>query len=105
MILLRPIITEKTMKEAARSRYTFLVERRADKKSIAKVVGDLFGVKVESVGTVVTAGKGRRFGRRAKFVRGQNTKKAVVSLASGQVLDLFEVKGQAEGQEQEVKTK
>lgn len=90
-ILKRPIITEKSMKEAEKARFTFEVERQADKKTIKKTVENLFSVQVLSVATRIVKGKTKRFGKRAKQVALAEYKKATVQLSPGQKIGLFEV--------------
>ena len=75
-----------------------MLQREADKRSIAKTVKELYSVTVISVSTVTIPQKGRRFGRRAKLVSGSPTKKAIVKLAPGQTLSLFESGSQKEHQ-------
>lgn len=77
-IIIRPIITEKTMKIMAESKYTFVVHKNCNKIQIKNAVEQIFGVDVEKVFTMNYMGKKKRVkiyqGKRADF------KKAVVKL-------------------------
>lgn len=90
-ILIRPIITEKSMDQAGRGRFTFMVEKEATKPQIQKAVEDQFKVKVLSVQTLIVKGKRGRGGKRRTVIRRSPAKKAIVKLSPGQRIDLFEV--------------
>ena len=62
-IIIKPVITEKSMDELQNGKYTFKVAKNANKIEIAKAVEELFGVKVEKVNTVNCHGKLKRMGR------------------------------------------
>lgn len=62
-IVVRPVITERSMRDMEESKYTFVVDRKANKIEIKKAVEELFGVKVEKVNVVNYMGKMRRMGR------------------------------------------
>ncbi len=84
-ILRGPVVTEKSTMGTQDGRYTFKVDRGANKIDIQKAVEHFFGVDVVSVNTLNRVGKKRRF----KGVLGQTSgiKKAVVRLKEGQVID------------------
>ena len=77
-IIVRPIITEKSMLGATDKKYTFEVAKKANKIEIAKAVEEIFGVKVAKVNTVNVRGKLRRQGRNQGYTRAW--KKAYVTL-------------------------
>lgn len=77
-IIIKPIITEESMKGAADRKYTFQVAKDANKIEIAKAVEELFGVEVSSVNTISVRGKFRRQGRVGGFTA--SSKKAIVTL-------------------------
>lgn len=77
-IVIRPIITEKSMLGATDKKYTFEVAKGAGKIEIAKAVEELFGVKVAKVNTVNVRGHLRRQGRSQGYTRAW--KKAYVTL-------------------------
>ncbi len=87
-ILVRPIITERSMADSEEGKYTFVVDRRANKYQIRNAVETIFGVKVTRVNTMRMLGKRRRMGMRVG--RRPNWKKAIVQLAPGEALDFFE---------------
>ena len=68
-IIIRPIITEKSMNGAAMKKYTFEVAKNAEKIQIKKAVEELFGVKVEKVNTLNVRGRLRRQGRHQGYTR------------------------------------
>lgn len=77
-LIIRPIITEKSMDEMAEGKYTFEVDRRANKVEIKKAIEEIFEVEVEKVNTMNVRGKvktqGMTSGKRADW------KKAIVKL-------------------------
>ena len=77
-IIVRPIITEKSMLGATDKKYTFEVAKKANKIEIAKAVEEIFGVKVAKVNTVNVRGRLRRLGRNQGYTRAW--KKAYVTL-------------------------
>ena len=105
-ILIRPVITEKTStlqyegtnagpraryaddERDVKPKYTFEVAADATKVEIRKAVEGLFEVKVVSVRTMNCRGKDRRVGR--SVGRRRHWKKAIVEVAEGEMIDLFE---------------
>ena len=85
-IIRRPLITEKAMKGSEHNQVVFQVSLDATKPEIKKAVESVFGVKVKSVNTLRQMGKQKLF-RGRKGVRSE-TKKAIVSLAEGQSIDV-----------------
>lgn len=92
-VLIRPIISEKSLNQAARGWYTFAVSRRANKPEIKKAVEETFKVKVLAVKTMVVRGKSVRTGKRRTAVKKSDWKKAVVKLPLDQKIELFTVTG------------
>jgi large subunit ribosomal protein L23 len=87
-IIRRPIfLTEKSNTLRGQNQVVFEVLRGANKIQIKSAVQKLFGVKVESVNTMIYRGKDRRMGR--GYAKMQNWKKAVVTLAEGENIDFF----------------
>ena len=81
-IILKPIITEKSMEMLTQGKYTFKVAKDANKIEIAKAVEALFkGVKVAKVNTISVRGRLKRMGRNAGYT--SDWKKAIVTLAEG----------------------
>ena len=88
-IIIKPIITEESMKGAADRKYAFQVAEEANKIEIAKAVEELFGVKVSKVNTISVNGKFRRQGRNGGFTA--SSKKAIVTLtADSKGIEFFE---------------
>lgn len=77
-IIIRPVVTEQAMAESANKKYTFEVDRRANKIEIANAIEEIFDVDVEKVNTMNVKGKTVRRGLTKG--RTKNWKKAVVSL-------------------------
>ena len=77
-IVIRPIITEKSMAGITNMRYTFAVAKDANKIEIAKAVESAFDVKVDKVNTINVRGKMRRQGRFEGYT--PSWKKAIVTL-------------------------
>ncbi|MBQ7964761.1 MAG: 50S ribosomal protein L23 [Ruminococcus sp.] len=88
-IVIRPIITEKSMLGIAEKKYTFEVAKSATKIDIARAVEELFKVKVAKVNTVHVRGHLRRQGRFEGYTRAW--KKAYVTLtADSKTIEFFE---------------
>lgn len=89
-IVIKPIITEKSMDETAHSRFTFKVARDANKPMIKKAIEEQFKVNVLDLQTMTVHGKSKRRGRTRRESHAQPWKKAIVRLKEGQKIDLFE---------------
>ncbi len=85
-VILSPVITEKATKLSEANQVVFRVALNATKPQIAKAVSDLFKVKVVGVNTVRVKGKPKQF-RQRPFER-SDYKKAIVTLAEGQTIDI-----------------
>lgn len=93
-VLKRPVITEKTLFLASTANaYTFEVQPSATKTQIGKAVEELFGVKVTGVSTVMRGRSMRRTGKRRTTTMVPRKKKAIVTLAKGQAITLFDITG------------
>lgn len=77
-IILRPVITEESMDNVAKRKYTFVVDKDANKIEIAKAVEELFGVEVKKVNTMNVRGHLRRYGRYEGYT--SDWKKAIVTI-------------------------
>lgn len=80
-IVLRPIVTEKSMAALALRKYTFEVAKDANKIEIGKAVEALFNVKVAKVNTLICPGRLKRQGKYSGYT--PDWKKAVVTLKEG----------------------
>lgn len=90
LVILKPLISEKSMGLAKENLYTFLVDRNADKNKISKAVSDKFNVTVLSVKTINIRGKTKLQRTRKGYFQSSPFKKAVVHLKTGQRIALFE---------------
>ena len=89
-IIIRPVITEQSMEQTEMKRYTFEVDKTANKIEIAKAIEEIFGVKVAKVNTLRQLGKVKRTGAYPKGKRA-DYKKAVVTLtADSKTIEFFE---------------
>ncbi|MCX5779405.1 MAG: 50S ribosomal protein L23 [Firmicutes bacterium] len=87
-IIIKPVVTEKSMNLLADNKYTFVVDKKSNKTEIKNAIEDIFKVKVDKVYTMIVKGKPKRMG---KFEgRTSDRKKAIVSLKPGQKIKLFE---------------
>ena len=86
-ILFAPVVSEKSYGLLDEGKYTFIVDPRANKTEIKIAVEKVFGVKVVSVNTQNREGK--RVRTRRGFGRRASTKRAIVSVASGDRIDIF----------------
>ncbi len=87
-VLRRPVITEKSTNLQEQGRYSFEVAPRASKLQIKRAVEEAFSVKVLGVNTMNAKGKRKRFGPRETSRR--SWKKAIVTLAPGNSITIFE---------------
>ncbi len=88
-IIVKPVISEKTYGLMDENKYTFIVDPRANKTEIKIAVQQIFDVKVLSVNTMNMTGKRKRRG----YIVGKrpDLKKAIVTLAPGEEIELFAV--------------
>lgn len=86
-ILLAPVVSEKSYGLLDENKYTFLVDPRANKTEIKIAVEAVFGVNVTNVNTINRAGKKRR--TRAGWGKRPDTKRAIVTVADGERIDIF----------------
>jgi large subunit ribosomal protein L23 len=86
-VLLRPVVSEKSYGLLDEGKYTFIVAPGSNKTEIRLAVEAVFGVKVTNVNTINRPGKRRR----TRFGWGQrpDTKRAIVTLAEGDRIDIF----------------
>jgi large subunit ribosomal protein L23 len=86
-VLLRPVISEKSYRLADEGKYTFVVAPDANRTQIRQAVEAIFSVRVTGVNTLNRAGKRRR--TRYGWGKRPDTKRAIVSLAEGDRIDVF----------------
>jgi large subunit ribosomal protein L23 len=87
-VLIKPLITEKNTMLGAEGKYTFKIDRRANKTQVKEAVEAIFKVNVTAVNTISVPSKTRRVGR--TIGKTQPWKKAVVTLRAGQRIEIFE---------------
>jgi large subunit ribosomal protein L23 len=88
-VLIRPVITEKSDRLSdSGNQVIFQVRKEANKRQVAEAVEAVFKVKVTDVHTMVMPGKTRRWGRH--ITKTPRWKKAVITLAPGDKIDLIE---------------
>lgn len=88
-IIIKPIVTERSMGQMEERKYTFRVAKNSNKAEIKKAVEEIFGVKVKKVNTMNMLGKKRRAG----YTKGKESdwKKAIVTLtAESKIIEFFE---------------
>jgi len=91
-IIIKPIITEKMTAQAdSLNRFAFYVDKKANKIQIKHAVEELYGVKVDTVNTLVEASKNKsRFTRKGVITgKTRSMKKAIVTLAKGESIDFY----------------
>lgn len=89
-IIKRPVITERSSDLIeGENKYTFVVDKKANKIEIKEAIEKLFNVTVVNVNTLNVKPKRRRVGRYEGFRSGY--KKAIVQLAAGDTIEVFEV--------------
>ncbi|KAF0118093.1 MAG: large subunit ribosomal protein L23 [Rhodospirillaceae bacterium] len=85
-IIHAPILTEKTNVGSELNQFTFRVPLDASKPEIKEAVEGLFGVRVKAVNTLIHKGKSKRF--RGRNGKQSDVKKAIVTLAEGDTIDM-----------------
>jgi large subunit ribosomal protein L23 len=91
-VLRRPLVTEKSSYQSGKlNQYSFIVSDSATRKQVKDAIETIYDVTVESVNIMNTPAKrGRRLRSRRLLVRKAGLKKALVTLAEGQTLPIFE---------------
>jgi len=89
-VIIRPMVSEKSYAGLEQNRYTFLVDPRANKTEIKEAVQAIWNVRVLSVNTINRKGKMKRF----RYTKGKrpDQKTAIVTLAEGDSIEIFEQK-------------
>ena len=85
-IIKAPVITEKSMADKENGKYTVKLQPRDNKIEVNNAIEKIFNVKVTSIRTINVKPKKRRVGRYTGLTN--RTKKAIVTLAEGQTIDL-----------------
>ena len=90
-VLIKPLITEKASSLNEKGKYGFLVIKAANKIQIRNEVEKMYGVTVEDVNTMVYRGKQKSRYSKARVIKGRTNsfKKAIVTVADGEVIDFY----------------
>lgn len=91
-VLIKPVLSEKANKQAEKmNRFTFIVDRKANKLEIKKAVELFYGVQVDMVNTQVVPSKLKAKYTKAGFIVGRKPakKKAIVTIAEGDTIDVY----------------
>ncbi|WBB64505.1 50S ribosomal protein L23 [Streptomyces sp. WMMC500] len=86
-VLLKPVVSEKSYALLDENKYTFIVDPRANKTQIRQAVEKVFQVKVIGVNTINRQGKRKR--TRTGYGKRADTKRAIVTVAEGERIDIF----------------
>jgi large subunit ribosomal protein L23 len=89
-VILKPVVSEKSYALLETNQYTFIVHPSASKPEISDAVASIFDVTVLKVNTLNRQGKKVRNRRTGKVGTKASTKRAIVTLAEGDSIDLFE---------------
>jgi large subunit ribosomal protein L23 len=87
-VIIRPVVSEKSYAGLEANVYTFLVDPRANKTEIKEAVQGIWNVRVTSVNTINRKGKTKR--RRFTVGKRPDQKRAIVTLAEGDSIEIFE---------------
>src|SRR5438874_1446834 len=90
-IIIRPVVSEKSYSGLERNTYTFLVDPGANKTEIKEAIQQIWNVRVLNVNTLTRKGKVKR--TRVSTGKRPDQKRAVVTLAAGDSIEIFEAKG------------
>jgi large subunit ribosomal protein L23 len=91
-ILIKPVLSEKANKQSEKmNRYSFIVDKKANKLEIKKAVESFYGVQVDEVNTIIVPSKAKAKYTKAGFIVGRkpSKKKAIVTVAKGETIDLY----------------
>ncbi len=90
-IIKKPVITEKSLDDAARGEFTFEVDKSCNKQQARKAIEEMFKVHVVKTTSVIIKGKYKKAGKKRINTKRPDKKKIRVKLRSGEKIDLFEV--------------
>lgn len=91
-VLIKPVLSEKVNRLSEKyNRYTFIVNRKANKLEIKKAVEEFYGITVEDVNTINVPSKVKQRNTKAGLLTGRKSakKKAIVTVAEGDTIDLY----------------
>ena len=87
-VIIRPVVSEKSYGGLEQNTYTFLVDPRSNKTEIKEAIQKIWNVRVTSVNTLNRKGKTKR--RRLTVGKQADKKRAIVTLAEGDAIEIFE---------------
>jgi large subunit ribosomal protein L23 len=90
-IIIKPVLTEKTLIQSSKGVFTFMVDLSANKNQIALAINKLYNVHVVSVKTLRLPGKTRRVGKKMTYITKSDWKKAIVMLKKGEAIEAFQI--------------
>jgi large subunit ribosomal protein L23 len=91
-VLIKPVLSEKVNRLSEKyNRYTFVVNRKANKLEIKKAVEEFYGITVEDVNTINVPSKVKQRNTKSGLLKGRKPakKKAIVTVAEGDTIDLY----------------
>lgn len=91
-IIIKPHVTEKTEKMSEKlNRYTFIVNKKANKVEIKKAIEEMFNVPVLAVNTMIMPAKTKNRMTRSGVIKGRKSsyKKAIISIPDGETIDIY----------------
>lgn len=91
-VLIKPILTEKAnLQQTKLGCYSFKVSKKSNKLEIKKAIEGFYGVTVATVNTAVAPAKNKNRNTKAGYIKGTKSsyKKAMVTLAAGETIDLY----------------
>ncbi len=91
-VLIKPVLSEKVNRLSEKyNRYTFIVNKKANKLEIKKAVEEFYGISVEDVNTINVPSKVKQRNTKAGLLTGRKSakKKAIVTVAEGDTIDLY----------------
>lgn len=91
-VLIKPVLSEKVNRLSEKyNRYTFIVNKKANKLEIKKAVEEFYGITVEDVNTINVPSKVKQRNTKAGLLTGRKSakKKAIVTVAEGDTIDLY----------------
>ena len=89
-VIIGPVVSEKSYALMEAGVYTFTVRTDATKPQVRAAVQEIFGVRVEKVNTLNRQGKRKRNRKTFTYGKRPDTKRAIVTLAAGETIDLFQ---------------
>jgi large subunit ribosomal protein L23 len=89
-VIIGPVVSEKSYALMEAGVYTFTVRTDATKPQVRAAVQEIFGVKVQKVNTLNRQGKRKRNRKTFTYGKRPDTKRAIVTLAAGETIDLFQ---------------